>query len=52
LRVDRDRLRRIIHRLKAAHGLGGADAVEIDITTGDVFGPPDDECLGNLHEEP
>ena len=48
LGVERNRLRRVIHRLK--HYLGGADAIEIDITTGDVFGPGD-EHLRNLHEE-
>jgi hypothetical protein len=48
LGVNRQKLRRVIHRLKQY--LGGADAVEIDIDTGDVYGPGD-EHLGNLHEE-
>jgi hypothetical protein len=38
----------VIHRLK--HYLGGADAIESDIATGDVF-RPEGEHLGNLHEE-
>jgi hypothetical protein len=49
LGVDRQRLRRVIHRLKEY--LGGADSIEIDIDTGDVYGPGDEE-LGNLHDEP
>ncbi|HEY1935788.1 MAG TPA: hypothetical protein VGG99_27590 [Acetobacteraceae bacterium] len=49
LRIDRYRLRRLIHRFKQY--LGGADSIEIDIDTGDVYGP-NDEPLGNLHDEP
>ena len=50
LRIDREKLRRVIHRLKQSAGLGGADSIEIEIDSGEVFGPGDED-LGNLHQE-
>lgn len=49
LGVDRHKLRRVVHRRKESAGLGGADTIEIDSDTGEVYGPGD-ESLGILHE--
>ena len=47
--MTRDELRRALHNLKDAIGLGGADNVEIHIPSGDVFF--NGENIGNLRDE-
>ncbi len=49
LGMTRDQLRKAIHSLKAAIGLGGADNVQIHVPSGEVFF--NGESIGNLNDE-
>jgi len=51
LGISQNACTRAIHAIKNAAGLGGADNVEIDTVTGDVYDLGTGECIGNMLEE-
>ncbi|MCB9595134.1 MAG: RHS repeat protein [Sandaracinaceae bacterium] len=51
LGLDSAQCRRAIHSVKDSAGLGGADDIEIDTVTGDVFDAETGEWIGNILDE-